>query len=209
MTYDAFDAARDAMYDEISNEIYPEHRSIAISEFTNERLQSYYVEKPNVMRPAVDAIQEGKRLQVNGHAGAAVVFFVTAIEVLLKATLLRPVVHGLVHSEGLAEVIVDQALGQTGFDRYTKLLAKLFLELVEVDITSVSRAGCSIPLLVECGGQQSLRNKIIHQGAPATPEQAEVARLVSVAVYELVVCPMLAKLQLHVIEHGEIRRREA
>jgi hypothetical protein len=102
MAYDAEDAARDAMYEEISRELYPDHRAQAIAEFTSGRLQSYYASQSWVMRPAVDAIQEGRRLQANHHSSAAVVFFVTAIELLLKATLLRPVVHGLVHSEGLA-----------------------------------------------------------------------------------------------------------
>ena len=189
MGYDAFDEARDAMYDEISRELYPEHKAKAIIEFTTARLQSYYTTYPAVMRPAVDCIQEGRRLQANGHSGAALVFFVTAIELLLKATLLKPVVHGLVHSEGLAEVIVAQALGQPGFDRYTKLLARLFSELVGLNIAAIARDGAEEALLAECTAQQLLRNRIIHQGAGTTPEQAEMARLVSVAVYELVVLP--------------------
>src|SRR5689334_2194881 len=113
MSYDQYDEARDAMYDEISRELYPDHKAQAITEFTTARLQSYYTANPVVMRPAVESIQEGRRLQANGHSSAAIVFFVTAIELLLKATLLKPVVHGLVHSEGLAEVIVAQALGQS------------------------------------------------------------------------------------------------
>lgn len=204
MSYDPLDEARDAMYDAIGQELYPDHKIQAIAEFTSEKLQSYYVAHPHVMRPAVDAIQEGRRLQVNNHPGAAVVSFVTAIELLLKATLLKPVVHGLVHSDGLAEVIVQQALGQPGFDRYTKLLGKLFLEYVGIDIADVSRPQSKEPLLAECTAQQALRNKVIHQGASATSEQAEMARVVSIAVYELVVLPMLATLGLQVVEHGEI-----
>jgi hypothetical protein len=157
-----------------------------------------------MMRPAVDSLQEGRKLQTDGHSSAAVVFFVSAIELLLKATLLKPVVHGLIHSEGLAEVIVQQALGQAGFDRYRKLLAKLFSELAGLDIATVSRDGQSASLLAECEGQQTLRNIIIHQGGNATLEQAETARLVSVAVYELIVLPMVASLGLKVANRGEI-----
>jgi hypothetical protein len=205
MTYDPHDEARDEMYDVIAQELYPDHKEQAINEFTSDRLQSYYVANPGVMRPAVNAIQEGRRLQANGHSGAAVVFFVTAIELLLKATLLKPVVHGLVHSPALAEVIVQQSLGQPGFDRYSKLLTKLFSELASLDISAVRRLGATEPLLKECTEQQTLRNKIIHQGASATIEQAEMACLVSVAVYELVVHPMLSHLGLHVVEQGEIQ----
>ena len=208
MSYDTTDADRDAMYEEISRELYPDHKAQAINEFTTARLQSYYAANPWVMRPAVDAIQEGRRLMVNDHNSAAVIFFVTAVELLLKATLLKPVVHGLVHSEGLAEAIVQQALGQPGFDRYTKLLAKLFSELVGIEIATVARDAASRPLLAECTTQQVLRNKIIHQGADATHEQAELARLVAVAIYDLIVRPMLGCLGLLVVDGGEIKQRD-
>jgi hypothetical protein len=157
------------------------------------------------MRPAVEAKQEGRRLQANSHSSAAVVFFVSAIELLLKATLLKPVVHGLAHSEGLAEVIVEQALGQAGFDRYTKLLAKLFKELAGLDITTVAREKRFLPLLTECTAQQELRNKIIHRGESATTDQAESARLIAVGVYDLVVVPMIECLGLRVAAKGEIK----
>ena len=209
MSVDPFDAAQDEMYEEIARTLYPEHKAQAIDEFTAERLQSYYIANPFVMRPAVDAIQEGRSLHANGHHSAAQVFFVTAIELLLKATLLKPVVHGLVHSEGLADVIVQQALGQSGFERYSKLLAKLFIELAGININSVTRTNVSDSLLAECTEQQKIRNLVIHQGTSATAEQAEIARLVSVAVYEQIVHPMLAHLGLKVVERGEIVRCRA
>jgi hypothetical protein len=52
MSYDEMDAARDAFYEELQKEV--------IADFTSERLKSYYVQNPTVMRPAVDAIQEGR-----------------------------------------------------------------------------------------------------------------------------------------------------
>jgi len=137
MTYHPQDEARDEMYYQIRQEIYPDHKAQAIEEFTAERLRSFYIANSTVMRPAVESLQEGRKLQETGHYAAAVVFFVTAIELLLKATLLKPVVHGLVHNEGLANVIVQQSLGQTGFDRYTGLLERLFAELLAMDIRKV------------------------------------------------------------------------
>ena len=207
MSYDPLDEARDNIYEVIGEELYPTHKVQAIIEFTTERLQSYYVENPRVMRPAVDTIQEGNRLQENGHSGAAVVYFVTAIELLLKATLLKPVVHGIVLSAVLAEAFVQHLLSQPGFDRYSKLLAKLFEEIVEIN--SVRRQDAQKPLLLECTDNQALWNKIIHQGASAAPEQAENARLVAVAVYELIVCPMLSHLDFIVVDKGEILLRPA
>jgi hypothetical protein len=174
MSHDPSDAARDEMYDQIGRELYPEHKAQAIDEFTAERLRSFYVDNPRVMCPAVDAIQEGQRLAQNAHNAAAVVFFVTAIEILLKATLLKPVVHGLVHSEGLADIIVDQALGQPGFDRYSKLLTQLFTELAGMDIQAIKRNETNERLLEECKALQKLRNQIIHQGATCDPERASM-----------------------------------
>jgi hypothetical protein len=100
---------------------------------------------------------------------------------------------------------VEQALGQSGFDRYTKLLAKLFRELVGLDITGLARDGASQPLLAECTVQQELRNRIIHRGETATPLEAENARLIAVAVYDLVVVPMIGSLGLRVVGRGEIK----
>ncbi len=205
MSYDPSDAARDEMYDQIGYELYPEHKAQAIGEFTEERLRSFYIANPAVMRPAVDAIQEGKRLAQTQHNSAAVVFLVTAIEILLKATLLKPVVHGLVHSEGLANIIVEHALGQPGFDRYSKLLAQLFSELAGMDIQAIRRAETNEKLLVECTALQRLRNQIIHQGATCESAHASHALSVAVAVYDLIVRPMLFKLGLCVIEHGVIQ----
>lgn len=205
MTYDALDAARDEMYERLSEELYPQHRDQAVIEFTSERLRSYYTVNTAVMRPAVDAIHEGERLLQNAHNAAALVFFVTAIEVLLKATLLKPVVHGLVHNEGLANVIVEQALGQPGFTRYTGLLAKLFTELLDMDVTAIKIAGAPSSLLEECTALQRERNAVVHQGASVTEVRARRGRRVAAAVLELVVHPMLVQLNLQVAESGEIR----
>lgn len=99
MTDDRSDAASEAgwneLYNQMSSELYPEHKDQAITEFTKDRLQSYYLKNPNVMRPAVDAIQHGKKLQKDGYNSAALIFFVSAVEILLKATLLKPIVKNM------------------------------------------------------------------------------------------------------------------
>ncbi|GLI36911.1 hypothetical protein KI811_14830 [Geobacter hydrogenophilus] len=207
MSYDERDAAFDEMYEQIGRELYPDHKVQAINEFTAERLRSFYISNPRVMRPAVDALQEGKLLFNSSHHSAAVVFFVTAIELLLKATVLKPVVHGLIHIEGLANIVVQQTLGQTGFERYEKLLSQLYSELAGIELKSIERNGSKEKLLAECKSLQELRNKIIHQGATCGPEQAKLGLNVSVAVYELIVRPMLFKLGLTVIEEGVIQPR--
>lgn len=208
MSYDPADAEADEFYESIARELYPEHKAQAINEFTSERLKSFYASNPNIMRPAVDALQEGKRLMAADHHAAAVVFFVTAVELLLKATVLKPIVHGLVHSPALADVIVDHTLGQTGFDRYTKLLSRLYKEFAGLDLSEVSREEANQSLIKECTTQQGVRNRIIHQGVSATAEEAEMGRAVAVAVYDLIVSPLLGALGLVVRDRGAIEPRK-
>lgn len=204
MSYDENDAAMDEFYDQISHELYPDHRDQAISEFTQERLKSFYIKSPLVMRTALDSLQQGKSLLSNNYFAPSLVSFMSAIELLLKATLLRPVVYGLVHHESLAEIIVKHALGQSGFDRYEDLLSDLFLSLANMDIKNVKRENSNKTLLAECKCLQKIRNDIIHKGETCQQDDAELALSVSVAIFEKIVRPMLYSLGLTVIEHGEI-----
>jgi HEPN domain-containing protein len=208
MSYDPSDAAWDDMWDRMSQELYPEHRKQAIAEFTADRLRSFYLSNPMVMHRAVEALQEAKRLKANGHSSAAVVFCVTAIELLLKATLLQPIVHGLVHNAGLADVIVKHALGQAGFDRYQGLLSRLFQELAGLDLTEIGRDGEKTSLIDECKKLQNIRNDIVHKGLPCDVITDGHAIDVAVAVYEKVVMPVLWSLDLTVVEQGRIERRQ-
>jgi HEPN domain-containing protein len=204
MSYDERDAAMDEMYQSIGDELYPEHRAQAIGEFTADRLRSFYLAHPMVMRPAVDAFQEAKRLKANGHHAAAVVFCATTIELFLKATLLQPIIYGLVHNEALAEIIVKHAVGQTGFDRYRDLLSRLFQELASLDIASVSREGVPMSLIDESKRVQALRNDIIHKGHSADPVAAENAVAVAAAVFDEIVVNVLWSIGLAVGEKGRI-----
>jgi len=204
MSYDPEDAAMDEFYDQISKELYPEHKEQAIEEFTEEKLKSYYQQNPNVMRPAVDAIQEGNWQLEQKRYSPALVFYVTAIELLLKATLLRPVLYGLIHNEGLAEIMIKHILGQTGVERYEMLLAQLFDKLANIDVKQIYREGAQSKLFVECRELQKIRNTIIHQGVFCTENDAKKGNLVAVAVFEQIVQPMLSSIGLTVIEKGKI-----
>lgn len=206
MSYNEHDAALDAMYEQIGQELYPIHKAQAISEFTAERLRSYYVSNSKVMLPALEAYKEGKRLNSGKHYSAAVVFFASSVELFLKATVLKPVVHGLIHSEGLANIIAQHALGQTGFSRYTELLAELFDELAEIKLKDISRSGAAEALFAELAALQKMRNDVIHQGSVCTEERAYLGLLISEAVYERIVSPLLCALGLAINEKGFIEQ---
>ncbi|KVN07895.1 MULTISPECIES: hypothetical protein [unclassified Burkholderia] len=208
MSYDQNDAAIDEMYERIGEELYPAHRAQAIGEFTAERLKSYYLAHPMVMRPAVDALQEAKRLKGNGHHAAAVVFCATTIELFMKATLLQPIVYGLVHNDALAGVIVKHVLGQTGFERYRKLLSRLFQELAALDITALRREGESVALIDESCRVQELRNAIVHSGQTCDAASAQHALDVAVAVFDKIVVDVLWSIGVAVGEKGHIAPRQ-
>ena len=55
MSYDESDAAWDEFYDRMSEELYPDHKDQAITEFTEERLQSYYLK---FICPVKDTVRE-------------------------------------------------------------------------------------------------------------------------------------------------------
>jgi hypothetical protein len=204
MSYDEHDAAWDAFYEQISEELYPDHKTQAIQEFTGERLRSFYIRHPEVMRTAVFAYKEAKELHELGRPGPALVFFVTTIELFLKATLLKPVVYGLVHNDQLAAIVVEHALGQSGFDRYKSLLSNLFSSLAGTDLAEVKRESATEKLLDEALSLQKHRNKVIHQGASCTPEDADRAKAITAAVYSRIVLPMLNALGLEVQDKGLI-----
>ena len=194
MSYDDDDAARDAWYEKVSNQ--------AVDDFMMERLRSYYVANPAVMRPAVDALLEAQRLYKNGHYAATVLFSASCIEILLKITILKPVFYGLVHNERLADVVVEKIFGKTGYD--INLLGRIFSEFVNTDIKTIVRDGAKKSLMEECNDLRTQRNKITHSGASCSCEEAALGITLATVIYEEIVRVVLYNLGLHNIEKGMI-----
>jgi hypothetical protein len=57
---------------------------------------------------------------------------------------------------------------------------------------------------LECRELQSARNTVIHQGLNSSAEEAETAMQVAVAVFEMIVRPMLYSLDLEARDKGRI-----
>lgn len=209
MSYDPSDAAWDEAYDQMSRELYPEHKEQAIAEFTRSRLKSYYVEHSDVLVPAARMFRESKALVEAGHHTAALVFAASATELFLKAALLRPVVYGLVHSEGLAELVVGAALSQTGLKRYEQLLSKLFFELTGVELRSIVRPAGTKPLLDEASDIQDLRNAVVHRGAEVSAEQAQLGVTVATEVFNKVLAEVISTLGFSIQKGGILVDAEA
>jgi hypothetical protein len=207
MSYTEEDARWDEIWDQMSKELYPEHKEQAIDEFIKERLQSFYLKNPNILSPGIRMYQQARELESN-HPSASFVFATSAIELFLKAALLKPVVYGLVHNEPLAEIIVETALSQTGFERYKELLSRLFRELVRINVETLKSFESNDYLLKEASDVQKTRNKIIHQGILVSDNDAKFAINVAYGVLHHIVNPMLLAIGLWMDKKGTVLERE-
>ncbi len=209
MSYDYHDAAMDEAYERLSEELYPEHKAQAIIEFTYERLRSYYLQHKNLFVPAARTYRVAESLLAAKQYAAALAFSASAVELFLKSCLLRPVVAGLVHSESVADLVVESALSQTGFKRYSKLLAGLFKELTRLEIGQIKRPDAAKPLLEEASALQDRRNEVMHRGVEISQAEAEVAFLVATAVFNEILAIVLSELGLSIKKGGELVDGEA
>jgi hypothetical protein len=207
MSYTDEDARWDEVWDQMSIELYPEHKERAIDEFTTERLQSFYLKNPDILVPGIRMYAEARELD-DSYPSASLVFATSAIELFLKASLLKPVIYGLVYNESLAEIIVETALSQTGFDRYRKLLSGLFSELLKVDINKVKSFGSNKYLLEEASDVQVKRNKVIHQGMMVSKDDSKFAIGVAYGVLYHIVNPMLLGIGLWMDKNGTVLVRK-
>ena len=209
MSYDYHDAAMDEAYERLSEELYPEHKAQALLDFTYERLRSYYIKHKDLLVPAARTYRLAKELRSADQHAAALVFSASAIELFLKNCLLRPVVSGLVHSESVADLVVEASLGQPGYKRYAKLLAGLFKELVQIEITSIIRTGATRSLLEEASTLQDRRNAVVHRGEEVTEEDAKLAFAVTEGVFNEILSPVLTQQGLSVAAGGQLVDNEA
>lgn len=207
MSYTEEDARLDEFWDRMSEELYPEHKEQAIEEFTTQRLQSFYLKKPDILAPGIRMYAEARELEEN-HPSASYVFATSAIELFIKSSLLKPVVYGLVHNESLAEIIVKTSLGSSGFQRYRKLLAGLFSEIVDTDLNTIKRIGSNRLLLQEASEVQTKRNDIIHKGIMVDNNEAKFAISIAYGVLHCIITPMLLSIDLVMNKEGIILERK-
>lgn len=199
MSYNEQDAAMDDFYDKISEELFPEHKEIAIEGFIKERMQSYYLKNPNIIYPAMECSNHGGML-MDVSDRCALVMFTTAIELYLKSVLLKPVLFGMIHNESIAGLIVESSVGQAGFSRYNKLLGALCLHAANVDLSKI-KGFQNKPILEEAGEVQTIRNKVVHQGYQATAVDMGKAKNIAYLMLTEVVEPVLNNLDLVIVSN--------
>src|SRR5258708_2738739 len=116
-------SGKDHLYEEI------------IEQFTSERLQSFYLANPRVAERALCAIDEARALKAL-HPSAALVFAAIAIEVGLKSTLLKPILHGLVSIDSAA-VLITKLVPDQHNDDFKKVVFGILKEVGGVDLLAI------------------------------------------------------------------------
>lgn len=193
----------EAAYEEGMEALYAEHKELAIEEFTDERLQSFYVANPLVSEAPLNALEEARQLAPQ-YPTAAYVFAAIAIEVGLKVALLKPVVYGLVQSESVAGIITDMVIGRASVDRFRKLLFQILSEYGGVDLNTFKRSGSSKPLWEEMQEVQKRRNHIIHRAQRVTDEDSHKAISVASSILEELFPTVVKNLGFHIHENGRV-----
>ena len=198
MSYTEADAAMDAFYEQISQELYPEHKEQAIDEFIEERMHSYYLSNPNIIQAPIDSYLNASELSDISPRGA-LVMYTTAVELFLKSVLLKPVLFGMINNENVAKLIVDSSVGQAGFNRYKKLLNSLCLCVANIKLSDIQGTSGK-PILDEAEEIQEVRNRVLHQGYNASVDEMEKAKNIAFLIFEDVVLPVLQNMKLELAE---------
>lgn len=193
----------EVMYDEAMSDLYEENKKQAIQEFTVERLQSYYREYPGIAIPAFNALEKAQQLAAS-YPTASFIFSTISIEVGIKATLLKPVVYGLIHSESLASIITDMIIRRTSIDRFQKLLFKVLSEYGGIDLNSLKRTNSSKLLWTEMKDVQKRRNRVIHRAENIDINESKKALCIAKYILENIFPKLVTHLELNISKDGSI-----
>ena len=193
----------DYAQDEYETKLYEEHREEAIREFKSDRIGSYYRTNPDVARPAAKALAEA-RLLLRDHPTAALVMASASAEVALKAVLLRPVVHGLVHFESAAPLIAELTIKHTGIDRFRELLIEILATHGSVDLREFRREGARKKFCSASSRTSRAGGTDVHRAASATAEQAGISVAVATSILEDLFPAVLKTIGLHTTDGTSI-----
>jgi hypothetical protein len=193
------DFAREEAYAELVDQISQQ----AVDGFTSVRLRSYYLAHPDLAVGAIALYREAKSL-ISSSPSAALVLFVTSIEVGLKVALLKPVAYGLVHNDSVADLVSNLVVKHNGWDRFTGLLSRLLREYGNIDLEEFTIDGHSKTLWEEFAMLQRARNALVHRAEPATSELAALAQEVAVMIFGNYLNSVLQGLGMKLVKGGRI-----
>jgi hypothetical protein len=147
-------------------------------------LRALYNKEPSIAEKPFKSLTEARLLLQTPHHTAAFIHAAITTEVMLKGIVLKPIVHGFIHSDSIAPYIVELAFKSSGLDRIKKLLAKIFQDVSNLDLMIFRRKGGEDSLWEEIVRIQNRRDNIMHRAEIVTSDEAEHAVLVATAVME-------------------------
>lgn len=207
MSYEESDAWEEAgieaMYAQVladptvKQQFYEELNDEIVKDFTDGRLRSFFEEEPHVAAPAVTALEDARRFRSSGDYTAAFAFASIAADVGLTSTLLKPIVHGLVHAEGSAALVAKLAIKHSD-ENLVKMLLDLLAAHGGVDPRLFKRDGSQHTLWEEARVVKVKRNRVVHQAERASQEDAELAVQVATAILEDLFPALVEHVGLHV-----------
>lgn len=153
-----------------------------VERFASERLQSFYLANPDLAERALGALEEARSLYPQ-HPSAALLFAAIAVEVGIKTTLLKPILHGLVHTDSAAALVAG-LVPERHNDDFKKVLFGILKEVGGVDLPAYKRSGSSQTLWDEMRAIQILRNQVMHGAGTVSLADAERATSVAETVVE-------------------------
>jgi len=183
--------------EELAKEFFEENYEDAVNQFTSERLQSYYLQQPELAVPALNAFRYAQSLMPSFHQ-AAMIFAVTATELTVKNVLLKPIISGLVHTEDLASLIADLTTKHSGMDRFQNLLTEILAQFGGFELKTFKRAGSAKTLWQEMDDVQKARNAVIHRGEIAEAGIASLSIAVADSLLNEIFPEILKKIGLHI-----------
>lgn len=118
-------------------------------------------------------VTEAEALRKAGFHGPAIVSAYSAIELTLGLVVIRPFVLAGFLTDDLAAVFADQILRAPG--REHRRMVGRIAELIGVDLSAMRLPDGTATWAYVTGPLPILRNKVVHQGAVATAEDADRA----------------------------------
>ncbi len=167
------EVAMEEVIDEVSKD--------AMESFKDERLASCFMDNPGLAGPALWALREAEAMLAD-HPSSAHVFATASIEVAIKGILLKPMIHGFVHSEPAAALLAEAVLRQLGIERFKALLFSILAERGGINLVKHTRPGAATTLWNEITQLQKERNVIVHRAQPAEAARAEARAEAAIGV---------------------------
>jgi hypothetical protein len=176
----------------------------AIEEFKTDRLRYFYTEHPLIAHPSLNLLMESRELFTLKRYTAAQVFSGAATEVTFGDVLLKPIVHGFVHSPAIATTLIQVIDDVRAMRKFEKLLVSAVLEVSGINLYEHKIKGSSQKLWDGVKDVQTHRNMVLHKAIEVKEEAAALSIMVASTLLEEIFPSVIKSLGLHLHEELQI-----